>query len=222
VIVYSPMGSGLLTGRMTRERIEHLPADDWRSNDARFREPELSRHLVLVDRLVAVAERHDTSPGAVAVAWALRNPAVNGAIVGFPPPRPGRPDPGRYWPSAHRRRRGRDRRRPGEAGSMTVGLGAIGSPLLRGRAPLVVELPDQAWFDVELAHKDIRLALATAQRDGVPLPAAGLADDWLTTASSLGYGHRDIAALYAVLAQRATTSSERAETSASGSSRGDV
>ncbi|MEA2662535.1 MAG: hypothetical protein QOH08_2107 [Chloroflexota bacterium] len=91
VIVYSPMGSGLLTGRMTRERIENLPADDWRGHDARFREPQLSRHLALVDRLAAVADRYDTSPGAVAVAWTLRNPAVDGAIVGFR--RPDQVDP---------------------------------------------------------------------------------------------------------------------------------
>jgi aryl-alcohol dehydrogenase-like predicted oxidoreductase len=59
--------------------------------DARFREPQLSRHLDLVGRLGAVAERHGTSAGAVAVAWALRNPAVDGAIVGFR--RPDQVDP---------------------------------------------------------------------------------------------------------------------------------
>jgi aryl-alcohol dehydrogenase-like predicted oxidoreductase len=63
VIAYSPMGSGLLTGRMTRERIDALPADDWRQQDDRFQEPQLSRHLALVDRLRTVADRHDTSPG---------------------------------------------------------------------------------------------------------------------------------------------------------------
>ena len=83
VIVYSPMGSGLLSGGMTRERIESLPEDDWRKHDVRFREPQLSRHLALVERLEAVAERHGATAGAVAVAWTLRNPAVNGAIVGF-------------------------------------------------------------------------------------------------------------------------------------------
>ena len=83
VIVYSPMGSGLLTGRMTRERIAGLPDDDWRKRDPQFQEPRLSRHLRLVDRLGAVAARHDTSPGAVAVAWTLRHPAVDAAIVGF-------------------------------------------------------------------------------------------------------------------------------------------
>ncbi|MCW2795721.1 aldo/keto reductase, partial [Nocardioides sp.] len=83
VIVYSPMGSGLLTGKMTRERIEQLADDDWRKRDARFQEPRLSAHLALVQRLAAVAERQDTTPGAVAVAWTLRNPAVDAAIVGF-------------------------------------------------------------------------------------------------------------------------------------------
>jgi aryl-alcohol dehydrogenase-like predicted oxidoreductase len=86
VIVYSPMSSGLLTGRMTRERIQNMPDDDWRKHDSRFQEPELSRNLELVDRLRVVAERHDTVPGAVAIAWALRNPAVHGAIVGFRSP----------------------------------------------------------------------------------------------------------------------------------------
>jgi aryl-alcohol dehydrogenase-like predicted oxidoreductase len=83
VIVYSPMGSGLLTGAMTRERVQQLPEDDWRKHSARFQEPQLSRHLALVERLQTVASRHQTTPGAVAVAWTLRNPAVDGAIVGF-------------------------------------------------------------------------------------------------------------------------------------------
>jgi aryl-alcohol dehydrogenase-like predicted oxidoreductase len=91
VIVYSPMGSGLLTGRMSRERIEELPEDDWRKRDERFREPQLSRHLALVGRLAEVAERHGTNPGAVAVAWTLHNPVVDGAIVGFR--RPDQVDP---------------------------------------------------------------------------------------------------------------------------------
>jgi aryl-alcohol dehydrogenase-like predicted oxidoreductase len=83
VIVYSPMASGLLTGTMTRERIESLPDDDWRRRSERFREPQLSRNLELVERLKRVAERHGVSPGAVAVAWTLHNPAVDGAITGF-------------------------------------------------------------------------------------------------------------------------------------------
>jgi aryl-alcohol dehydrogenase-like predicted oxidoreductase len=83
VIVYSPMASGLLSGSMTRQRIANLPADDWRSRSPSFREPELSRNLELVERLKRVGERHEVDAGAVAVAWTLRNPAVDGAIVGF-------------------------------------------------------------------------------------------------------------------------------------------
>ena len=83
VIVYSPMGSGLLTGAMSRERIEGLPDDDWRRRAPPFRDPQLSENLELIGRLGAVAERRDTTPGAVAVAWTLRHKAVDGAIVGF-------------------------------------------------------------------------------------------------------------------------------------------
>ena len=83
VIVYSPMGSGLLTGAMTRARIANLPDDDWRKRSERFHEPQLSKHLALVRRITTVAERLDTTPGAVAVAWTLINPAVDAAIVGL-------------------------------------------------------------------------------------------------------------------------------------------
>jgi len=82
VIVYSPMASGLLTGAMTRERISKLPDDDWRKHDPDFNEPRLSAHLALVERLRAIGQRHQTTPGVAAVTWTLRHPAVTGAIVG--------------------------------------------------------------------------------------------------------------------------------------------
>jgi aryl-alcohol dehydrogenase-like predicted oxidoreductase len=82
VIVYSPMASGLLTGAMTRERAARLPKDDWRREDPDFTEPHLSHNLVLVERMRELANRHNRSVGEVAIAWALRNPAVTGAIVG--------------------------------------------------------------------------------------------------------------------------------------------
>jgi aryl-alcohol dehydrogenase-like predicted oxidoreductase len=86
VVTYSPMASGLLSGAMTAQRIAALPENDWRKHDPRFQEPELSRNLALVERLRAVAERHDTTPGAIAVAWTLHHPAVHGSIVGFRKP----------------------------------------------------------------------------------------------------------------------------------------
>jgi aryl-alcohol dehydrogenase-like predicted oxidoreductase len=82
VIVYSPMASGLLTGGMTRGRIAGLPEDDWRKHSPNFQEPLLSRNLRLVETLRAIAERRNATPGEVAIAWTLRNPAVTGAIVG--------------------------------------------------------------------------------------------------------------------------------------------
>ena len=82
VIVYSPMASGMLTGAMTRERATKLPKDDWRRSDPEFNEPRLSRNLELVEKLREIAKRHSRSPGEVAIAWTLRNPAVTAAIVG--------------------------------------------------------------------------------------------------------------------------------------------
>jgi 3-hydroxyisobutyrate dehydrogenase-like beta-hydroxyacid dehydrogenase len=76
----------------------------------------------------------------------------------------------------------------------------IGSPMLKARVPLVLDRPDETWFDVSLMHKDIRLALATARDQHVVLPSAGLADQVLTEATETGYEHRDIAALREVLA----------------------
>jgi aryl-alcohol dehydrogenase-like predicted oxidoreductase len=87
VIVYSPMQAGLLTGKMTRERIAALPDDDWRKKTPEFNEPRLGPNLEFVEVLRAIGERHGRSPGEVAVAWALRHPAVTGAIVGFRRPR---------------------------------------------------------------------------------------------------------------------------------------
>jgi len=83
VIAYSPMASGLLTGSFSAERVAALPEDDFRSHVAHFQEPELSGNLAAADRLRQIGERHDASPGAVAVAWALRSQVVSGAIVGF-------------------------------------------------------------------------------------------------------------------------------------------
>jgi len=82
VIVYSPMASGLLSGAMTRERIAGLPEDDWRKNSPNFQEPLLSRNLRLVEILRSIGQRQDATPGEVAIAWTLLNPAVTAAIVG--------------------------------------------------------------------------------------------------------------------------------------------
>jgi 3-hydroxyisobutyrate dehydrogenase-like beta-hydroxyacid dehydrogenase len=75
----------------------------------------------------------------------------------------------------------------------------IGSPMLKARVPLLLDLPEQAWFDVAMMHKDIRLAMDAAREHDLPLPSAEAADRMLTRASELGYEHRDLAALHDVL-----------------------
>jgi 3-hydroxyisobutyrate dehydrogenase-like beta-hydroxyacid dehydrogenase len=75
----------------------------------------------------------------------------------------------------------------------------IGSPMLKARAALVLDLPDEAWFDVGLMQKDIVLALDAARQLRVPLPSAAAADELLTVARALGYERRDLAALFEVL-----------------------
>ncbi len=82
VIVYSPMASGLLTGKWTTERVKSLPASDWRSRSPEFQEPRFSRNLDLAKLLQNIGERHNQNAGVVALAWTLRHPAVTGAIVG--------------------------------------------------------------------------------------------------------------------------------------------
>ena len=82
VINYSPMVSGLLTGKMTAERVANFPADDWRRRAPEFNEPRLSRNLRLVELLREIGKSHHVEPGVVAVAWTLRHPAITAAIVG--------------------------------------------------------------------------------------------------------------------------------------------
>lgn len=82
VLAYSPMGSGMLTGTMTRERIANLPEDDWRRRSPQFQEPLLTRNLAIADKLKEIAARHNRLASEAALAWVLANSVVTGAIVG--------------------------------------------------------------------------------------------------------------------------------------------
>ena len=82
VIVYSPMQSGLLSGKFTAERAAAFPSDDWRKGDPNFNEPLLSLNLDLVESLKKIAERKAISVANLAIAWTLRRSEVTGAIVG--------------------------------------------------------------------------------------------------------------------------------------------
>lgn len=85
-INYSPMASGLLTGKMTRERIEAMPDDDWRRSHRRFREPELTKNLELAALMAEIGSGRGRTAAEVAIAWTLQHPAITGAIVGMRSP----------------------------------------------------------------------------------------------------------------------------------------
>ena len=86
VINYSPMASGLLSGKMTRERIAAMPDDDWRKKHKRFKEPQLTKNLKLAALLGEIGSGRGRTAAEVAIAWTLQHPAVTAAIVGLRAP----------------------------------------------------------------------------------------------------------------------------------------
>lgn len=77
------------------------------------------------------------------------------------------------------------------------------SPMLKYRGPFVLSMPDEAWFNVEMARKDLALALELGREEGVPLPTAAIANEFLAAARSMGLGDEDFAAVFSVLARMA-------------------
>ena len=75
----------------------------------------------------------------------------------------------------------------------------IGSPMLRARVPLLLNLPDHAWFTISLLRKDIGLALAEAERQSITLPSTAAVAQMLDVAIERGYAEDDIAGLHDAL-----------------------
>lgn len=82
VVAYGAMAYGLLTGKFSRQSVDHLPPDDWRRKGGRFQEPELSANLELVEGFRPIAERHGRPLAHLAIAWVLHRPGITAAIVG--------------------------------------------------------------------------------------------------------------------------------------------
>jgi len=83
VVAYSPMQTGMLTGKYTKELVDQLPDDDWRKESSpHFNEPALSANLKLVDGLRPIAERYGKTVAQLALAWVLRRSEMTSAIVG--------------------------------------------------------------------------------------------------------------------------------------------
>jgi 3-hydroxyisobutyrate dehydrogenase-like beta-hydroxyacid dehydrogenase len=79
----------------------------------------------------------------------------------------------------------------------------IASPMLKYRGPFVLELPDEAWFDVNMMQKDMLLALEAGRQLDVPMPTTAVANELLTAARGRGLEHEDFAVVYEVLAELA-------------------
>ena len=77
----------------------------------------------------------------------------------------------------------------------------VASPALKYRAPLILNMPDQPLFDVNMIQKDLVLALEMGRELQVPLPTTATTDQWLTAARGLGFEDLDFAILFKVLAQ---------------------
>jgi NAD-binding of NADP-dependent 3-hydroxyisobutyrate dehydrogenase len=94
----------------------------------------------------------------------------------------------------------------------TTQLGGTGLEITR--VPL--DLPEEAWFDVAMMHKDIGLALDSAREEGLRLPSTRVAEEMLGTACAAGYQHRDIAVLVRMLSDLAAAPLGRPPASVTG------
>ena len=79
----------------------------------------------------------------------------------------------------------------------------MASPMVKYRGPFVLKMPEEAWFDVNMAQKDVLLALEMGLQLDVPLPTTSIANQMLTAARGMGLAHQDFAVVFEVLARMA-------------------
>ena len=89
---------------------------------------------------------------------------------------------------------------PERAGTSSTSSNVIASPMIKYRGPFVLELPKEAWFDVNMMQKDLNLALAMGQQLKVPLPTTATTNEFLTAARGMGFAAKDFAVIFDVLA----------------------
>src|SRR5579864_5465212 len=80
---------------------------------------------------------------------------------------------------------------------------AIASPSLQYRAPFILNMPEEAWFDVNMMQKDMLLALEMGRDLNVPLPTVSVSNEFLTAARAMGLAKKDFAIVFKVLAKMA-------------------
>jgi len=79
----------------------------------------------------------------------------------------------------------------------------IASPMIRYRGPMILEQPEEAWFNVNMMQKDMNLALEAGRKLDVPMPTTAVSNELLTAARGMGLEEYDFAIVYEVLAQMA-------------------
>ena len=79
----------------------------------------------------------------------------------------------------------------------------IASPMVQYRGPFVLNMPEEAWFDVNMMQKDMQLALEMGRQLDVPLPTTAIGNEMLTAARGMGLAKRDFATVFDVLARMA-------------------
>ena len=77
----------------------------------------------------------------------------------------------------------------------------IASPMVQYRGPFVLDMPQEAWFNVNMMQKDMLLALEMGRHLNVPLPTTAVTNEFLTAARGMGYVERDFAVIFDVLAE---------------------
>jgi 3-hydroxyisobutyrate dehydrogenase-like beta-hydroxyacid dehydrogenase len=88
--------------------------------------------------------------------------------------------------------------------ALDVMLGSvIASPMLKYRAPFILDMPDEAWFNVNMMQKDMLLALEAGRQLDVSMPTTAITNELLTAARAMGLEHNDFAVVYEVLAEMA-------------------
>ena len=77
----------------------------------------------------------------------------------------------------------------------------IASPMVQYRGPFVLDMPKEAWFNVNMMQKDMLLAMEMGRHLNVPLPTTAVTNEFLTAARGMGYVERDFAVIFDVLAE---------------------
>jgi 3-hydroxyisobutyrate dehydrogenase-like beta-hydroxyacid dehydrogenase len=78
---------------------------------------------------------------------------------------------------------------------------AVASPMIKYRGPFVLQLPKEAWFNVNMMQKDMLLALELGRKLDVPMPSTAVTNEFLTAARGMGLVKEDFAVVYDVLAR---------------------